>query len=636
MSHLEPVPLVAQTEPVWAKRLPFQVDVSGIIRLMGHSLYSRSDAAIRELIQNAHDGIMRRRSIDLQYQGRIDFYQYPRHGIIDVVDDGIGLTQDEVERYLGTLGLGISGLLRKESEGLGEGRGNLIGEFGIGLFSAFLLAERVEICTRHFQTQEVTRWEAGPAADIVVTPGCRGFPGTTVRLHLKSEQRAFAEDEEFLERAIKEYAEFLPIPIHINGRPQRVNVGSAAWLDPTPDLPALELELESYFGETPLDVLPIRQEKPVVIRGALYVSPQRTPGFTDAPAVTVTVRRMIISRNLQGLLPEWASFLRGVLELAECSPTTSREDLVRDATFYLVRDRLDALILEHFQDLATQSPARWQSLIAWHRYLLAGAALEVAPLRQLLGQTYHFITSRGEMTFSEIVKASRVGGLYEDMCDAVIWYNPNRHLEGWLNEVFAEYPAPCVHTLRSFEEALLALMVADTAMEGQMIDFRVASPASEGFAASVLGIGELTDAPTQWQDFLGSDRIRISVGHYGRDIPVLAFLSEQSELHRTFEALRKQGGMPAGFQRLIDAHFQQDRPQPHEVILNRRHGLVDRALQQSVHSPLASVLRLLVTKALQIAGIPLDETLRRREEEDLAWIAEALWGRPFGDPPGVD
>lgn len=636
MANSEPIPLVEQSLAVWTKCLPFRVDVAGIIRLMGHSLYSRSDAAIREVIQNAHDGIMRRRSLDLQYQGRIDFYQYPRHGIVDVVDDGIGLTQDEVEKYLGTLGLGISGLLRKEPEGLGEGRCDLIGEFGIGLFSAFLLAERVEICTRHFQTQEVTRWEAGPAEDIVVTPGRRDFPGTTVRLHLKPEQKAFAEDEELLERAIKEYAEFLPIPIYLNGRPQRVNVGSAAWLEPTPDLPSLELELESYFGETPLDVLPIRQEKPVVIRGALYVSPQRTPGFTDAPVITVTVRRMIISRNLQGLLPEWASFLRGVLELSECSPTTSREDLVRDAAFHLVRDRLDALILEHFQKLATESPARWQSLIAWHRYLLAGAALEVAPLRHLLGHTYRFITSRGEMTFSEIVKASRVDGLCEDIYDGVIWYNPNRHLEGWLNEVFEEYPAPCVHTLRSFEEALLALMVADAAMEGQMLDFRVASPASEGFAASVLGMGELTDAPPEWQDFLGSNRIRISVGYYGRDIPVLAFLSEQSELHRTFESLRKQQGMPAGFQRLIEAHFQQDRPQPHEVILNRRHRLVDRALNQSIHSPLASVLRLLVTKSLQIAGIRLDETLRRREEEDLAWIAEALWGRSSSDRPGVD
>ena len=613
--------------PAWVKRLPFQVDVAGIIRLMGRSLYSRPNAAIRELIQNAHDGIMRRRSKDLQYHGRIDFFQYPQEGVVEVADDGVGLTQEEVEKYLGTLGIGLSGLLRGQGEGTGESVGHLIGEFGIGLFSAFLLADRVEICTRHFATGEVTRWEAGPEADIVITPGRRETPGTTVRLYLKPEHRAFAEDEDLLERAIKEYAEFLPLPIYINGKQQRVNVGTASWLEPTPDMGALELELESYFGETPLDVFAIRQEKPVAIRGALYVTPQRTPGFTDVPALTVTVRRMIISRKLHGLLPDWASFVRGVLELSECSPTTSREDLVRDTTFYLVRDFLDRFILEHFQNLAREAPARWQSLIAWHRYLLAGAALEVVPLRHLLRDTYRFITSRGEMTFPEILKASTCEGFSEDVYEAVIWYNPSRHLEGWLNEVFAEHLAPCVHTLRSFEEALLALMVADVVSDGRVVDFRVAGPSSPGFATSVLGIRELTDAAPEWQRFLGTDRIHVSVGEYGKNIPVLAFLSERSELHRTFEVLQKQGGMPTGFQRLISAHFQQDTPQPHEVILNRRHPIVDRALSQSIRSPLASVLRLLVNKALQTAGLVLDATLREREQDDLAWIAETLWGR---------
>ncbi len=613
--------------PAWVKRLPFQVDVAGIIRLMGRSLYSRPNAAIRELIQNAHDGIVRRRSKDLQYHGRIDFYQYPQEGVVEVADDGVGLTLEEVEKYLGTLGIGLSGLLRGQGEGTGESVGNLIGEFGIGLFSAFLLADRVEICTRHFVTGEVTRWEAGPEVDIVITPGQRETPGTTVRLYLKPEHRAFAEDQDLLESAIKEYAEFLPLPIHINGKQHRVNVGTASWLEPTPDMGALELELESYFGETPLDVFAIRQEKPVVIRGALYVTPQRTPGFTDAPAVTVTVRRMIISRKLHGLLPDWASFVRGVLELSECSPTTSREDLVRDATFYLVREFLDRFILEHFQKLATEAPARWQSLIAWHRYLLAGAALEVVPLRYLLRDTYRFITSRGEMTFPEILKASTCEGFSEHGYEAVIWYNPSRHLEAWLNEVFAEHPAPCVHTLRSFEEALLALMVADVASDGQLVDFRIAGPSSPGFATTVLGIKELMDAAPEWQHFLGTDRIHVSVGEYSKNIPVLAFLSERSELHRTFEVLQKQGGMPAGFQRLISAHFQQDIPQPHEVILNLRHPIVERALSQSVRSPLASVLRLLVNKALQTAGLVLDATFREREQDDLTWIAETLWGR---------
>ena len=91
-----------------------------------------------------------------------------------------------------------------------------------------------------------------------------------------------------------------------------------AWFEPTPDPESLELELANYFNESPLDVIPIRVEKPASIAGALYISPQRTPGFADESTVAVTVRRMVISRRVRDLLPPWATFLRGVLELEDC------------------------------------------------------------------------------------------------------------------------------------------------------------------------------------------------------------------------------------------------------------------------------------------------------------------------------
>ena len=140
-----------------------------------------------------------------------------------------------------------------------------------------------------------------------------------------------ANSADLVETAIKEYADFLPVPIYLNGAKARANVINVAWFDPTPDPEAVELALEDYFGETPLDVLPLRLEKPVAIAGALYITPQRVPGFSGHPVVTATLRRMVISRKIQGLIPSWASFVRGVLELSDCAPTASREDLVRVA-----------------------------------------------------------------------------------------------------------------------------------------------------------------------------------------------------------------------------------------------------------------------------------------------------------------
>ena len=97
----------------WSRRIPFKVDIAGVIEIMGSSLYSRIDTPIRELIQNAHDAVMRRRKKQLSYQGRIDIRQDAENNTLTVTDDGVGLSPDEAEKYLGTLGVGITGLLKR-------------------------------------------------------------------------------------------------------------------------------------------------------------------------------------------------------------------------------------------------------------------------------------------------------------------------------------------------------------------------------------------------------------------------------------------------------------------------------------------------------------------------------------------
>jgi hypothetical protein len=103
-------------------------------------------------------------------------------------------------------------------------------------------------------------------------------------------------------------------------------------------------------------------------------------------------------------------------------------------------------------------------------------------------------------------------------------------------------------------------------------------------------------------------------------------LSERRELKRTLDELKKEGTIPAGFQRMIDAHFSNQDDLAGEVLLNRRHRLVGRALEQATGSPLAGVLRLLVTGGLQAAGLTVDRQMHQRQSDDLEWIADVLWG----------
>lgn len=599
---------------------------------MGTSLYSRSDTPIRELLQNAHDAIQRRRLSDLSYKGQINIRTDAERHTLEVSDDGIGLTADEAEKYLGTLGIGITGLLKgrhPSAAGNASAEGEmLIGQFGIGLFSAFLLADRIIVESRKVGGHEGIRWTAGEGTAIDLESCDRTDPGTTIRLELKSDFHKLAETPAQIEAAIKEYADYLPIPIYLNGTAQRANVINAAWFDATPDAEAVELALEEKFNEAPLDIIPIRVEKPVSIAGALYVTPQRTPGFAGEPVVTTTIKRMVISRDTQGLLPQWATFLRGVLELNDCSPTASREDLVRDAKFEAARLQLEKMLFEHFEKLAKTDPSRLEAVLSWHRYSLAGAALSDRRLRDLLRQTYRFTTSAGALTCDEILARSAADPLFETDADRVLWYNTDRRQERWVNSLFAQTDAPCVQTLRSFEESLLAAMTGDVAAaKGESIDLRVASPSASGFASQILGVQDMEDASPEWQDFLSSTEARVMVATFRTDQPVMAFLNDRHELQKTYEELKRQGTVPAGFQRLIDSHFEGDEPARNEVLLNRNHRLVKRVLEQRAGTPLASVLRLLVVSALNSAGAAVPRAVQSQQSDDLDWIAEALWGQ---------
>ncbi len=616
--------------PRKAKRIPFKVDIAGVIEIMGTSLYSHPNTPVRELLQNAHDAIMRRRARDLSYHGRIDVLQDTSARTLTFIDDGIGLSINEAEDYLGTLGIGITGLIKKGATDAFDismhsnkrDGGNLIGQFGIGLFSAFMLADKIVVESLRFEGEEAVRWEAGAGTDIELSTSERTAVGTSVTLFLKPNYAVFADDAELLESGVKQYADFLPIPIHLNLASARSNLIQASWLEPTPDSDAVEEQIASYFGETPLDVILIAVEAPVAIKGALYVSPQRTPGFADDATIAVSVRRMVISRHIRELVPVWAPFLRGVLELPDCSPTSNREDLVRDAIFDSVCDTISDEIYVHFDELTRNQPHRWQSILHWHRYTFAGMAIHDEKLRVLLQSTYKFITSHGELTVEQILSRSRADAIVEDEADYVVWYNADRRQEAWLNEFFANGSTPCIHTLRSFEETLLAAMLGEITLE--QVDLRAASPSSANFCESILGLDERIEASDEWQNFFESLDSNIFVASTSNNQPVMAFVNERYELSKTFDELRENGELPRGFQRLIDQHFQRSPAGKNEIVLNTQHRLVRRALEQGTTSPIANVLRILVIAALSKAGARIQSAAQEMQAEDLESIADAL------------
>ncbi len=574
---------------------------------------------------------MRRRRTDLSFQGKIQIQQNVNAGTLAFTDDGVGLTAQEAEDYLGTLGAGITGLIKRgeaitTTEATND-QGDLIGQFGVGLFSAFMLADRLIVESKSDSEAQGIRWEAGAGTDINLSTIPREASGTTVTLVLKPDFIHLAKDTEALEKAVREYADFLPVPIFINDNTSRSNVIHVAWFEASQDTEATELALQQYFDEAPLAVIPIRQEQPASLAGALYVTPQRVPGFGDAAAVMVTVRRMVISRRIQGLLPDWASFLRGSLELHDCAPTASREDLVRNQDFNLIKESLEEILFDHLEQLALHDATRMESIINWHRYTFAGSALHNARLRNLLRTCYRLPTSVGPLSIAEILEKSAADPLYEDEAERVVWYNSDRRQERWVNSLFNNQAAICVHTFRSFEESLLVQSIADDHALGTMTDLRIASPSAPNFASSILGIRDLEEISSEWNTFFEATDAKVLTGSFRSDQPVMAFLNERYQLAKSFDELKERGDIPGGFQRLIDNHFRDAPAEENEVIINRNHPLVKRALSQKPGMPLSSVLRLLVSNALNSAGAATPTSAQKQQQDDLDWIAQCLWGK---------
>lgn len=599
------------------KRIPFKVDIAGVIEILGRSLYSRRDTAVRELIQNAHDAIMRRRLDELQFFGEIRLRQDAVSHTLTIHDDGIGLTFEEAEQYLGTLGVGLSRLVRRNA-GAQDATG-IIGQFGVGLFSAFLLADRIEVVSRKSHEVPGVRWIAEPAEGIQLGESDVRELGTTVTLHLSEPARVFASSDELLKETVRHYADFLGVPIFVNDDTQRANLVNVSWLEASPDPEVVSMDLEQHFDEAPLDTILIRRERPCAIQGALYITSARTPGFSGRPLVTVTLRRMVINRRLDGLIPEWGHFYRGVLELPEMTPTASREDLVRDESFERLRANLEQLLLERLFELGEKDRGRLQSILNWHRYTFAGAALDVPPLRKLLEQHYLFQTSQGPLSFRKLSEAVKQAG-----AGSRIWFNTARGREAWINRMFSGLPVPCVQALRTFESALLEALADDARAGGDQLEVRPADPGDDDFLTFVLGGGRFEPLDDGWEQFFAPFRCSVETGEWRGDEPVLAFLNEKLQTRRDFDEIKADGKLPAAFAGIIDRHLGRDTGERHRLLLNRKHELVRGALEGGAHAPLASVLRTLAYHAFLTAGLAPRDEEQRTLRHDLEWIAETV------------
>ena len=240
----------------------FQIYLPGLLRVLAESLYSDERVAIRELLQNAHDSCVRRSVEDKanRERPRILASFDPKRRVIAIQDNGSGLTAPEIEEYLSTIGRSYTRQLGENLSFLQPDEADrLIGQFGLGFLSAFLIAEEVVLTTRSFREgSETLQWRSKGDINYFVTPAQEERPvGTQVEVFLKPTVMYLLERDNLV-KAIRTYANFLPIPIHMAGDWRPINMMVQPWDAEDPDS-AIQTYIEQKYGfHSPLYVLKLQ------------------------------------------------------------------------------------------------------------------------------------------------------------------------------------------------------------------------------------------------------------------------------------------------------------------------------------------------------------------------------------------
>jgi molecular chaperone HtpG len=393
-----------------------QVDMAGLLTVLGDHLYSTPLVAVRELLQNAHDSIVRRRIEDPAWApaandgagpagGRIVVRASP--GLLSIEDDGAGLTDEEIVAYLATIGAGYTRNLRQST-----GSEELIGLFGLGFLSAFVVSDRVRVTTTSYKSPDRGfLYQSRAGARYTIEPVPPRPVGTVVELQLKDKLAALG-DPEAVRRVLRKYACLLRVPVFVGDDRTPVNDAPPPWRAPTDhavrarrDRLAFASRFETTFE--PICTMDVAPRGGSDARGILWVQDGATYGTSDHRRLFVFVRGMLLDDDARDLLPTWAGFIGGVVESARLTPTASREDLQRDDAFRATAEAIAEAVIEGLVGVASREPEAWRRVLSRHNEALLGAALCDDRLFSLLADSLTVPTSEGDLPARTLVTENR-------------------------------------------------------------------------------------------------------------------------------------------------------------------------------------------------------------------------------------
>lgn len=375
----------------------FKAEVSQLLDLVVHSLYSKKEIFLRELISNASDAIDR-----AQYEGLTEkslVADAPTWEIylrvdkpartLTVEDNGIGMDAATIEECLGTIARsGTKAFVEAAKAKAGTNAPELIGQFGVGFYSAFMVADEVTVDSRpRGAAGTAVRWTSRGDGDYTIEAGDRATPGTSIRLHLRDGMDEFLEEWR-LRTLVKHYSDFINYPIRFVDAakppavaPAPVNTMRALWRRAKSEIKDEEYNdfyrhLTHERGD-PLKVIHVAAEGAVEFRALLFLPAEPTMDMlmpvSRRPGLHLYARSVFIGSDFESLLPEYLRFVRGVVESGDLPLNVSREMLQDDATIRKIRSNLVGKVLATLADMKKDQPENYLTFFrAFGRILKEG------------------------------------------------------------------------------------------------------------------------------------------------------------------------------------------------------------------------------------------------------------------------
>ncbi|MCH8475036.1 MAG: molecular chaperone HtpG [Opitutales bacterium] len=376
----------------------FQAEVQQLLDIVIHSLYTDKEIFVRELTSNASDALEKLRHLQITEKNihddrlplEINITTDENGGTFTIQDFGIGMTREELVENLGTIAHSGSKAFLKAIKESGQNNDNLIGQFGVGFYSAFMVAKQVKVYTRSWHPDGTGYcWTSEGKGEYSIEEAEGQRRGTKIVIELMEEAKEFAKDAR-IKDILRKYSSFVPFPVNLNG--EKVNTIQALWLRSKNEISEDEYKEFYKFAchafDEPRYRLHFSADAPIALNSLLFVpgdNMERMGMERQEPGVALYCRKILIDQHPKGLLPEWLRFLKGVVDSEDLPLNISRETMQDSALIQKIGRLLTKRMLKYLEEESRKNVEAYEEFFTRFGFFLKeGAATDFTHKDQIV------------------------------------------------------------------------------------------------------------------------------------------------------------------------------------------------------------------------------------------------------------